>query len=1182
MKRILWGGIVTIVVLVVYIFFILPYAQYLGHLKARIGQSNRQTLSILRVTPQGDDVHAEHQITIQFNRPVVPLGRMERKSNEIPVKIEPAVKCEWRWVNTSTLACNLGKNEKLKNATSYSVIINPGIKAEDGAIIGRSYHHKFTTLLPAVYYARVHKWLAPGVPVIQMYFNQKVTSESVKRHIYLRLGCTTCERFAAEIKPELQVQDENKKIDLNEPSDTWFISPGRELPLGEEVGIMLNPGLISKEGGVRGLASDNIYKFHTFQRFKFVGIKCYTNNGDAITITNDEESQQFLCDPLNNVMLLFTSGVLPSQAKKNILVTPNMSDNADFELWGQDTPYTLDYNGGSSDRMHSVSLMGLKANQEYRIKTKDNQFDWKEKILAIFDPQRRSVTDLHDQFGRTLDKHIDISFKTDHRKPNIKLSYKNAIIEKQIDSEVPLYVNNIKSVNFHYRKLTANGSAQDLIHDYDTNGPEDVQFAIPMKIRNMLGGKSGAVFGTIWTVPDIKINDTDRLLFAEVTPYQVHVKAGVFNTVVWVTDLATGLPVKDAEVKIYEDKVDALLPPHGTIELAKTDTQGIAVLPGLSGVYGRYRYDYREKLLFVHVSKGEEMALLPLSDDFMLNPYSLMSDSGYFGLKSRGEYVKAWGFAAQGVYRLGDTIQYKVYVRDQDNKTLIPARTEGYGLAIIDPTGKKIHEVTEIHLNEFGAYSGEYTVPDSAAVGWYEFQLTGVGSSSKLSPMRVLVSDFSAAPFNVDNQISGKFFLPEQDVTVLTTAKLHSGGAYADAKVRVTALLQSKAFEKPKGLEDFSFDTYNAALNTESQQVFQKIDKLNSNGEFTTTFKINSKELYYGQLSVESSVQDDRGKNIAIRTDATYASVDRFVGLSTAKKWNFEVGKVADVRYVVTDIKGAPVADTDVDITIEYEDVKGVRVRGAGDAYLTEYKEEWVAISSCKGKSELIPSVCQFTPQKAGSYRVVAKILGTKEKGGVTHSTTLGMYVSGSDYVLWENPLSLDIVPKQDASYKVGDVAEYLVKNPYPGATALITIERYGVIDSFVQVLEGSTPVVKFPIKPEYIPGVYLSVMVMSPRVDKPIKDGVDLGKPAFRIGYTKVEVEDSYKKILVSGHLDSEVYKPRDKVKLSLHAESKAQEKRGRSDPIEVAVVVLDEAVFDLIQGGKNYYNPYPLDFMI
>ena len=74
-------------------------------------------LRITRITPTGQDVPPGRQIVFQFDRAVVPVGRMDRKADEIPIQISPALDCQWRWLNTSALACQLGQKSSLTPAT---------------------------------------------------------------------------------------------------------------------------------------------------------------------------------------------------------------------------------------------------------------------------------------------------------------------------------------------------------------------------------------------------------------------------------------------------------------------------------------------------------------------------------------------------------------------------------------------------------------------------------------------------------------------------------------------------------------------------------------------------------------------------------------------------------------------------------------------------------------------------------------------------------------------------------------------------------------------------------------------------------------------------------------------------------------------------------------------------------
>jgi hypothetical protein len=131
-----------------------------------------KTLSILRVTPTGEDVPPGNQIVIEFNRPVVPLGRMERTVEEVGVSITPPLKCQWRWLNTSSLSCNLDSADTMAPATKYVVKIAPVITAEDGGTLAKEEMSGFITQRPDVSYTNFNTWRSPTHPVIRVVFTQ--------------------------------------------------------------------------------------------------------------------------------------------------------------------------------------------------------------------------------------------------------------------------------------------------------------------------------------------------------------------------------------------------------------------------------------------------------------------------------------------------------------------------------------------------------------------------------------------------------------------------------------------------------------------------------------------------------------------------------------------------------------------------------------------------------------------------------------------------------------------------------------------------------------------------------------------------------------------------------------------------------------------------------------------------
>ena len=96
-------------------------------------------LELLSVTPAGEDVPPGRQIVFQFDRPVVPIGRMDRDPSEISITIEPPLECEWRWISTSALACQLGEDGAMVPATTY--VLNVAAKKEVCPGCGLGWHN---------------------------------------------------------------------------------------------------------------------------------------------------------------------------------------------------------------------------------------------------------------------------------------------------------------------------------------------------------------------------------------------------------------------------------------------------------------------------------------------------------------------------------------------------------------------------------------------------------------------------------------------------------------------------------------------------------------------------------------------------------------------------------------------------------------------------------------------------------------------------------------------------------------------------------------------------------------------------------------------------------------------------------------------------------------------------------
>jgi hypothetical protein len=881
------------------------------------GFSTPSSLEITRITPSGSDVPAGRQIVFQFDRPVVPIGRMARKSTEIPIAITPSLTCQWRWLNSQTLACQLDEASALKPATRYTIVVNPGVKAQDGTTLLEPVRKSFTTIRPKVSNVWFKTWSGPGQPVIRLTFNQPVFKDSVGRHIFLTTPENGDKRTGVTVLSDPDIKEKPLTIpstdSAGEARRIWLVSPQQDLPVDSTVALRVVPGIGSFEGPLKGMEKRVLARFSTFPPFAFEGIECTDNEGKVIRIIpNDSHPQQKRCNPLRQAALVFSSPVIAEEVKNHMTFTPDLAGGrSDYDPWANRGGYSsLSYphKKGQTYRVWIPEL--LKAFHKYDIKCNENT--------------------LRDEFGRPLKDAINMDFMTDHRLPKFVLTHPQAVLEKGVDSQVPLVVTNLETVNITYDRLTASGKKTQQTREIKIPKVEDIAFKVPLEAREMLKQESGVIQGRIQSQPSVKKSPWENWFMAQVTPFQVHVKIGHYNTLVWVTDFKSGKPVEGAAVSLYRSTYGALPQTPARLTHGTTDTHGIVMLAGTKTVdpllTSMEAYGMKKPHLFARVQKDEDMAILPLDGSFQVDVYRASGNTLWPDMRKRYGHMHTWGTTAQGVYRAGDKVQYKLYVRNQDNKMFVPPPRSGYHLKVIDPMGKTVYEIKDLTLNEFGAGNGEFQVPKTGAVGWYRFELSASFAKWEREPLRVLVSDFTPSAFKVTTDLNARFFETGNRVGISTHARLHGGGPYGDAHNRVSAVIKSqRLILKNPGLQNFQFDTTLPKAPAQ-ETVYQTENRLNGQGDAECQFSLVEGKILYGQLVVESAVRDDRGKSIAGRAKAAYAARDRYVGIRRLA-WVMEEDKPASFELVVVDGEGNPVKGVPIQVTLFRRETKAARVK---------------------------------------------------------------------------------------------------------------------------------------------------------------------------------------------------------------------------------------------------------------
>lgn len=1110
------------------------------------------------VEPSGEEVQTGSQLIINFRRPMVALGMGERSVAGEHISVQPELQCDWHWLDTERLACDLSQKAGLKPATEYTVSIAKDISDFEGIALQVPQKFSFSTIRPALMEQHVRNWEGPGSPILLLRFNQPVAADELQSRIHFVLPDRSKINIVATIYP------------YNSKGDHWYVQPEKQLPLDTRIPLIMQAGFSGAEGTLRALEDQTLANVATFGDFRFVGIQCRLLSGEQIFLSASEHALA-KCNPADSIQLRFSAPVDPKSAGEGLTLTEESGTTkaAEGKVEEKDEEKVEESADGKEEVLQEEqapesTIWDQAYIQTYIESNRQESDSYVIEFYGQFGPWSTfnlsgHTGSLKDIFGRPLADSFKYSFSTDHRPAELKIPGNFAVLEQNVETHLPLYVTNLNKVVGTYSAIDKGDFKEGTINE-PLAEVVDVSYPHPLAIRKLVS--SGVVYGTLSTEPAT----ASHWFFSQVTPFHVHAKLGHFKSLVWVTDLETGMPVEGAKIDILALRLHEYKGNETVLATATTDTEGKAYLPGSEvldpAAHLIGQWNSISPVLLVKISHPDGEAVLPASYEFRERERGVSAWT-----RKKYHHMKTWGATAQGVYRPGDTIQYKLYVRNQDGHSFTPAPQESFELTVSDPAGNNLVEKQEITLNEFGSFAGELTLPENATMGWYQFIVSAPFAEEFSSiAFDVLVTDFTPAPFKARIDIQAKKMVLGEAVKVSTSAALHAGGPYSNAAYRLDASISAGNVDfVPEKYSSFYFQSHEEDEG-DRQPVDSSSKSLDGNGEALNELLVNESRIYYGNFNVESSISDDRGKNVATRAKIPFFSKSKFVGVKT-EEWAFNRGKTAAVQLIVLNSAGETLQDVPLEVVFEKLERTAAKTKTAGNVYQHHYTTEWKAASICKAVSSLEAVSCAFTPEAAGSYRAIAKIV----EEGEGHQSIYHLWVTGPEFVVWdEKGNSIDLEADKE-SYSPGDVAKILVKNPFPGATALLTTERYGVLDARVLTLSKSVEIIEYMIPADAAPGLYLSLVITSPRVEKPDDTGIiDPGKPAFRQGYVRLPVSEESKRLKFTVDSDRDEYRPGEKASITVALNN------SESEPVEFAAIVLDEAVFDLISGGLAAFDPF------
>ncbi|MEA3485406.1 MAG: alpha-2-macroglobulin family protein, partial [Candidatus Aerophobetes bacterium] len=694
-----------------------------------------------------------------------------------------------------------------------------------------------------------------------------------------------------------------------------------------------------------------------------------------------------------------------------------------------------------------------------------------------------------------------------------------------------------------------------------------------IKIKDILGQKRyGAVFAELF-IPEVEKYNRYKRVFIQATEIGITAKFSSENNLIWVTELKTASPIEGALVEIRDDF-------NKVFWRGRTDSRGLVSTPGWEALGIKAKREGGKPRQWVFVTRGEDTALINSDWGTGIFPYQFGISYDWRPLPQK---FTGYLFTERGLYRPGEEVHLKGIAREkQGGKWKIPGEKE-FSIFIRNSRNEEILK-KKVNLSSYGSFFLSFILDKGTPSGYYRIQVSPFENEEEVNKHpesnfggSFRVEDFRPANFEVSIHTDKESYIFKDSYRATIEGSYLFGAAMSGEKVSWKLRLNPTHFSPP-GYKGYFFDPGWWEEDDKSQLIESREGRLDSSGKFYLE-KILKGVGFKGsaKLLLEAVVIDLTHQSIASRSTAMIHRGKYYIGIKPSTTFTKE-GEEVKIKVITVDPEGEVTPGNELQLRVLKREWYSKRETIPGGRWRWIRKKEDKEKASYRIISGKRPVSFSFSPESAGLYLLEAR--GEDCRGNKILSGSY-FYVSGKGYASWEKRKDdrIELVADAD-NYHPGDTAEILVKSPYEKAKALITLEREGIIESWVEEMKGTADTLEIPITNDCIPNVFLSVILLKGRT---FEEGTlkkeDLEKPSFKIGYIELPVDPMEKRLQVEVIPDKKEYSPEDKVRIAIKVRNHA----GEGVPSEVSVAVVDMGVLNLIgyktpDAFTTFYHHRPL----
>ncbi|MDP9360435.1 MAG: MG2 domain-containing protein, partial [Acidobacteriota bacterium] len=1146
-----------------------------------------KNLAIVKAGPIGEvaSLAEANEIRVVFSEPMVVVARIP-KILEVPwFHVDPAITGTFRWSGTTTLIFTPDPKTPLPFATKYDVTIDAGAKAISGKTLDKPYHFSFITptiqLLRTGWYRIGGKY--DGGIVIALWFNQPVDAGTLASHLQLR---TVAHEFKAseiparerlmKIEPQQVAAFDAKvaKVQQAAASDgqpvlSFFPTEWdtkRFKPVPELLVVETKPG-VPPDTSLQVFIDDKLAK-HTAN----------VATGRTQTFTVELNPAFFVekvyclteCNPdyYNPIVFRTRNGVPYRNFRKAVTVvditdpahevpmTPAAPKRSDWETVHA-FQYSLDELGYSALPAHTYAIR--------------------------VDPA------LVSEDGQTLGYTWMAVVEYWHKAAFISFGDGHGVWESSGGPMLPFHARNFRNVTQWLTPLALDQVMPSIVElqkegfrkTPSTPGTQRSLAPVPDKLQSyglnlkpaLSAFSNGNGNGIVWAVikPGEAIAKSKRYAeviagtIVQVTNLGISVKDSPQNTLVLVTRLDNAAPVAGAKVSIRT-------PDNKVFWTGTTDANGIAIAPNTDLRVDRSKknesgeeadegsWDALGQLHFIVTAEKDGDAAYAASDwSEGISPW----DFGLsFDLNEVRPLLRGTIFTDRGVYKPGEEVHVKVVLRSDtpNGMQLLPAGT-AVVVVVTDSHAKEVDKRT-VTLNDWSSAEWAWTVPSDSVLGDYNVKAE-VKSQRLVTNGEFLVAAYRRPEFRVDVALKAPASIAGTKLGGTITGRYLFGAPMASRPVKWT-YSREPIYDVPRAIrerfaeEQWEFLGEDYEHRRESETINTKEPKLDAKGELKLSLDTDLAAGVPWSYRLEGNVTDISRQQLANRTSFRVDPAPWYVGVKSPNYFA-DAAKGMDTAIVAVALDGTATAGVSVSIDLHRIQWNSVREATGNGFYNWQSERKELPAGHWDVTTQTTPVPLHVPLGEGGQYLLIAT---AKDADGRSTTTRTWFYAVGSGYTAWERSDNnrIELVPEKK-TYRPGETARIMVKSPWEHATALLTTEREGVRTWKTFELTSTQTTVSVPIAEKDIPNLFVSVLLLKGRTKEGVEDESDPGKPAFRLGYTALNVEDATKRLKVTVKANRDEYRPASKARIEVDVRDDA----GKPSQSEVTLWAVDYGVLSL-----------------